>query len=106
MTPACAYRGEHLAAFGQVERQRLFAEHVLAGLGGGHGDVVVHVAWGRDVDHVDVGPGDELAPVGLVALPAEPLGELGQLGLVASADGFHHGHGLGVEELGHFQVGV
>ena len=57
--------------------QRLLAEHVLAGLERGDGDLGVRVTRGADVDQVDVVPLDHAAPVGLGARPAQPLGGVG-----------------------------
>jgi len=42
---------------------RLLAPDILAGLGGGDGDEGVPVGRRRDVDDVDVGPGQDLAEV-------------------------------------------
>ena len=52
----------------------LLAEHVLAGLEGGDGDLGVRVAGGHDVDDVDVVAFDGGAPVGRALLPAPLAG--------------------------------
>jgi len=51
------------------------------------GDLGVRIVGGADVDGVDVGAGDELAPVRLVGGVAPFLGEVLDLGFVAAADG-------------------
>ena len=46
---------DDLAGVGAVQRQRLFAQHMLAGLGGGERLFEMQFVGGRDVDGVDVG---------------------------------------------------
>ena len=45
---------------GQVDRERLLAEHVLAGLEGRHGHLVVEAVGDGDVDRVDIVVGEQL----------------------------------------------
>ena len=72
-------RLDHRLAFGLGAGQRLFAEHHLAGLGGGDGDLGVEVVGHADVDGVDILALDQRAPVGLDALIAPLLGEVPDL---------------------------
>src|SRR5205823_13287296 len=58
-----AARGDHPIAFLGVHRHRLLAEDVLPRLRGGDGLLGVQAHGRRDVDGVDVGIGDERAPV-------------------------------------------
>ncbi len=90
---------DHLLGLGDVPRQRLLAEHHLAGAGGGDGDLLVGVVGRADVDQIDVGRLDHLAPVGLDAFVAPDLGEgLGLFG-VAPADDLQRGAVLDGEEV-------
>ena len=57
--------GDHRLAFGGGAGEGLFGDDGLAGFGGGDGDLGVEVVGDADVDEVDVGAGDQLAPVGL-----------------------------------------
>jgi hypothetical protein len=77
----------------------LLAEHHLAGLGGGDGDVVVRVVGRADVDRVDVVAFDQLLPVRLDRLVAPLVGE--GLGLLrgAAAHGLEDRAVLQVEEV-------
>jgi len=59
MRPA---RRDHAIAFGAGHRHRLFAQHVLAGLGGGDGLGGVQVHRGRDVDTLHVVIRNEILP--------------------------------------------
>ena len=61
---------------GEVGRERLLADHVLAGGQGGLGERQVEVVRGADVHHVDVGRGDELLGGREGALGAERAGRL------------------------------
>ena len=79
-------RGDHRDAFGDRVGERFLAQHVLALLEGGDRDRGVAVAGGADVDDVDVVAGDEGAPVGFVALPAELVRRRANPALVAAAD--------------------
>ena len=82
----------HLLGLGGVHRQRLLADHHLAGRGGGHHDVVVQHVGHANVDQVDVLPGDQLPPVGLLRLVAPGGGEFFQLVLLfrPGAAGLQH----------------
>ena len=80
-------RGDHLFTLGAVEGEGLFAEDHLAVLDALQRDLGVRVVRGADVDGVDVGARDQLAPVGFVGGVAPLLGEVLDLGFVATADG-------------------
>ena len=79
--------GDHLLALLAVERQGLFAEDYLTVLDALQGNLGVRVIGGADINSVDVGAGDELAPVGFVGGVAPLLGEVFHLGFIAAADG-------------------
>ncbi len=98
-TPAFSIAFDHRLAFDQVHRQGLLAEHHLAGLGRGDGDLGVRVIGRANIDRVDIFALDQLAPVGLDRL-VPPLGGegAGVLG-VAAADSLEHGAVLDVEEV-------
>lgn len=81
--------------------ERLLAQHVLAGLQGGDGDLGVAVARGADVDQVDVVPGDQRPPVGLGGGPAEPVGRGAHPRGVAAADRGECGRERQVEDVAH-----
>ena len=51
--------GHHLAGVGKGQRQRLFAQHVLAGRGGSQRLRLVQLVGGADVDGVDLGVGQQ-----------------------------------------------
>src|ERR1043166_2663071 len=51
--PAPLCGGDHLIGFGRIRGERLFAEHVLAGLESPHGPLAVLAVGQRDVDRVD-----------------------------------------------------
>jgi hypothetical protein len=94
-----------------VEGEGLFAEDHLAVLDALQRDLGVRVVRGADVDGVDVGAGDQLAPVGLVGGVAPLGGEVLDLGLVAAADGLADdvvagGHLVLGEEVADLGVGV
>ncbi len=94
--------GDHLLAVGDAGGHGLFAEHVLAGLGGADGVLGVHGVGQRDVDGVDGGIVRNLVEVfvvvdgtggnvvlgrdaiGLVAMTADERGDL-RVGGVARA---------------------
>ena len=63
----------HGVGLGDGVRQRLLAQHVLACLEGGDGDLGVRVAGGDDVDDVDVIAVEQGAPVGGGLCPAPLL---------------------------------
>jgi len=48
------HRVHHFLGLRGVQRQRLFTTDGLAGLGGGDGDLGVHVVRHADVHHVDI----------------------------------------------------
>ena len=54
---------DHRLALAHAQRERLFAIHILAGHGGGHGDQGVPVVGYDDRHRVDVLPGEQLAKV-------------------------------------------
>lgn len=51
---------EQNGGLGSIDGQGLLTQDVLAGFQGQHGILEVVGVWGRDVDDVDVGVGDEL----------------------------------------------
>ena len=59
-TPALLARGDHLLGLGRGHRQRLLAQHVLAGGGGAPRPLGVEVVGQRDVHRFDVGVGEQL----------------------------------------------
>lgn len=76
----------HRLGLGDRVGERLLAQHVLARLQGGDGDLGMAVAGGADVDELHIVPGDEGAPVGLRRRPAMTGGGRVDRGPVASAD--------------------
>ena len=62
---------EHLLAFLDIHGEGLFAEDVLAGFGGGDGDLGMDVVRRHDIDDVDIRIIDHGAPVGGAILPAK-----------------------------------
>ena len=52
---AFAAGGDHRARVGEVQRQRLLAQDMLAGAGGGEQLIAVQIVGGRDIDGVDPG---------------------------------------------------
>ena len=84
-----AGRGDALpgvVGLGGVAPQRLLADHVLAGLGGGDARPGVQVVGPAVVEELDALVGDQLAPVGDVAVVAVAVGGLGDRLLVAAGD--------------------
>ena len=63
MRPVCLITSHENAAFGHGQRQRLLADHVLAGLGRHDGGDDVPVVGRGDAHHVDVLAVDQLAEV-------------------------------------------
>ena len=90
--------GGHGLGLGDGVRERLLAEHVLAGLEGGDRDLGVRAARRDDVDDVDVVAGDRVAPVGGGLGPAPLLGGGRECILLAADDEGHLGEGGEVEE--------
>ena len=58
-TPGALARGDHLPGLGRAHRQRLLAQHVLAGGGGPLRPLGVEVVGQRDVHRLDVGVGEQ-----------------------------------------------
>ena len=86
---------DHLLGVGGVERERLLAEHVLAGLEAEPGVVEVEGVRRRDVDDVDVRVGDQLL-VGAVRRARAPCSLARRPGALSSrrrADGREPGAG-------------
>ena len=84
-------RRGHLLCLVQRVRQRLLADHVLAGFQRRQRHGQVQVARRADVDDADLRVGDDLLPVGLPLLEAE-FGRSGLDGVfVAAADRLEHG---------------
>jgi len=89
-----------------VEGEGFFAEDHFAIFDGGHGDVVVRIVWGADVDGVDVVAFYEFTPVGFGVSIAPFLGEFFNLVFGASADDLFDRDVSGVEEVLELGVGV
>ena len=91
----------------RIERDGLFAQHVLAGLGGGDGHGHVQMIGQGIVDGVDIGIGEEFL-VGTIGLgDAEGAGGLG-LAQIARGDGDDFGMGRFLNagrDLGHADIG-
>jgi hypothetical protein len=91
-------RTGHGLGLGDGVGQRLLAQHVLARLEGGDGDLGVAGAGGADVDELDVVPGDQRPPVGLGGRPAQPSGGRPHGRRVTSAHRRHRGDQRQVED--------
>ena len=90
--------GSHLLRLRHRVRQRLLAQHVLAGRERGEGDLVVGVARGADVDDVDAGILDQVLPASGVGGETVPFGGVGDRGLGAARDRVQHRGGRQIEE--------
>ena len=101
-----ADRFEHLLRFGQRRRQRLFAEHMLAGLGGGNGDFGMHVVGCVNVNDVNERRLDHLAPVRGRELPAELRPGGFHAGAIPAANGVHLDFGFEWEKVRRLTPGV
>ena len=77
---------DHRPGIGEAGRERLLAEHVNAGFGGGDGLGAMPLVGGRDVDGVDT-RGEEVLEVGHRERNAELLG----IGLTPARVRAHHG---------------
>ena len=97
---------QHLFGVGERIGQRLLADDVLAGLGSRDGLGSVHVARGRNVDHVDVLALDHLPPVSLNLLPTKLPGRCFHAGPVAPADHLQARRHLARKESAHLPVGI
>ena len=86
--------------------QRLFAQHHLAGLGGGDGDFRMQVVRHADIDGVDVLARDQRAPVALDAFIAPHLREAPHLAGVARRDRLENRAIAGVEEMADIGPGI
>ena len=93
-------RRGHRLGLGDRVGERLLAQHVLACLESGHGDLGVGVTGRADVDEVDVLARHQPGPVGLGRLPAEPFGGRGHPVRVPAAQSTHPGVERKVEEAG------
>ena len=81
-------RGHHRARLVDRVGQRLLAQHVLAGVQRGDGDLGVRVAGRAHVDERDVVPFQQLLPVRLHRTPAQPPGRrAGRVGVPAAEHG-------------------
>jgi hypothetical protein len=76
--------GEHLARLRGVERQRLLADHVLAGPCGRDHGLGVQMVREQVLEHLHLRVRHHLLPVRHVACEAEALGELAAARLVAA----------------------
>jgi hypothetical protein len=93
-------RSGHRLGLGDRVGERLLAQHVLACIKGGHGDLHVGVTGSADVDEVDVLARHQPGPVGLGRVPAEPFGGRGHSVRVPAAQSAHPGVERKVEEAG------
>ena len=84
------HRGQHRLGFLDVHRQRLFAKDILARLRRGNRDLGMGVVGRVNVDDIDLGIGDNVAPVGDGLAPAELFCGGLHPGLVAAADGMQY----------------
>ena len=91
-------RGRHLRGVLDRVRQRLLAQHVLAGRERRERDLVVRVPGGADVDHVDLRVLDHVLPAGGPGGEAEALGGLGHRALGAPREGAQLGRERKIEE--------
>ena len=81
--------------------QRLLADDVLAGLGGGDAGLGVGVVGAAVVEELDGVVLNEFAPVGAIALVAVAPGSLAHRGLIAPAKRHERGHGRqGIDHVG------
>jgi hypothetical protein len=71
-----AYGGEHPLRVADGIGERLFAEDRLARARGGNRYLGMAVAGRADVDHVDIRPADDLAPVSGGLFPAKSRGRI------------------------------
>ncbi len=94
-------RRGHGLGFGQRVAQRLLAQHVLARVQRGDGDLGVGVAGGADVHQLHVVPVDQGPPVGLDVVPAVTAGGEPGGGLVPAGQHVHPGPERDVERLAH-----
>ena len=83
-------RRHHGLALGHVHGQGLLAQDGLAVGSRRQGDLLVQIVGHADVDGVDVGALDQLAPVGLDRSVAPDVGERLHLGRIAPADRLQH----------------
>ena len=81
---------DHRASVGQAQRQRLLAQDVLAGGGGGQGLILVQLVGGADVDDLDRRVGQQ----GLDAVMAVGDAVLGGVGLAPRRVAAHDRHGF------------
>ena len=79
-------RFEHRLGFLHGHGERLFAEDMLAGPGGGDGDLRMRVVRRVDVENIDLGIGHDFAPIGHRVFPAELFRRGPDALLVASAN--------------------
>ena len=78
---------QHLAALPHIQRERLFAKHVLARLGRGDGNLGMGIIRRVDVDHVDLRIGHHRPPIVDGMIPAKLRARLFHLDGVATANG-------------------
>ncbi|OPZ14673.1 MAG: hypothetical protein BWZ10_01867 [candidate division BRC1 bacterium ADurb.BinA364] len=97
---------EHPARLVGVARDRLFAQDVLAGLGGGDGDRHVRGVGSADIDHPDVVALDHLLPRSFGCLPSVARLEGGQGFGVDVARGAQHGPQRRLEAMRDIDPGV
>ena len=76
----------HLDRLPRIHRERLFAEHMLAGFKRRNGELVVRPRWRCNSNRVQVPSGDELQRIGMHIADAGRLGNLGSLVAAAAAD--------------------
>ena len=91
---------------GRSTEMGLFAQDDLARFRRCHGYITMGVIRTGDIDEVDIGSGDERAPVGLGRFPSPILGKSAELGLFSRTNGLQHRLMGEVEELIDLSVGV
>ncbi len=92
--PALPGQSGQLPRLTRVERERLLAQDVLAGLQGEPGRLPVRRVRGCDVHDVDGVVRDELRPAAVRPLDPEPVGEGPRGGLGTGGDGHDLGPGV------------
>ena len=100
------HRRRHCLGFARIPSQRLLAHDDLASFGGGNGDFIMGVVGAGDVDQVDIGGFNHLAPVGGDVF-VSPLGCKGlRLVGIAGANGLQDRLIRQVEKVGGLAEGV
>ena len=64
-------RLRHLSGIRQGQGKRLLAKYMLPRLRRGNGNLLMGIAWGVDIDQIDIFPIDKLLPIGNAFTPAQ-----------------------------------